>query len=349
MAKQTSLAALNDETDVPSVAVLVLTYNQEDFIQPCLESLVALNYAALKIWVLDDGSTDATAARAREFARTAPKEIHLIEQDNSGGHISGNLQTLLESSEGEYILFMSGDDMLGPAFPLEKTVRALEGDPRIALMLARAVPFAADPTMRMQNIYRPDLLQLLNAGDARQLLEQHLYVQVSRLNLQGMVVRRTVTERMGGFDTDLIADDYAFFMRVFGEMVSTGMRFCFDPDALWLYRLHGANVHRVTRRQFTLVAEVVAKYVPADRWRAFRWDTMGMDSLQDWEWARQKTAELFGAEHAPQITRRFANASIKAARRRRDRNALLAFASMNYLTFRQRAHAAVSLVPAWFG
>ncbi|MGC3940403.1 glycosyltransferase [Roseobacter sp. EG26] len=348
MAKLSASDQPKNGAGLPSVAVVVLTYNQQDFIEACLESLAALDYPALKIWVLDDGSSDATAARVTSFIANASKPIEFIQQENSGGHISGNLQTLLDTSRGDYIMFMSGDDMLGPAFPLGRTIKMLEANSNIAFMLPRAIPFAADPTMPLQNIYLRGMLSILETGDPQRMLTDHLHVQVSRINLQGMVVRRDITERMGGFDTNLVADDYAFSMRIFNEMIRTGMRFHFDPEALWLYRLHDTNVHRVSRRQFTLVAEVVAKYIPSKCWSTFKWDTMGMDTLEDWYWAQQKVETLFGADHAPQIIRCFANASIKAARRRRDRTALSAFARMKELSFRHRIHALLSLTLSHF-
>lgn len=330
------------EAGAPSVAALVLTYNQQEYIEACLESVAAADYPNMQIWVLDDGSTDATVDRINAFIARTSRLVHLITQNNSGGHISANLQKLLDRSSGDYILFMSGDDMLGPAFPLQRTVTRLQADPALSFVLPRSLFLTADPLMPFPNIYHHGLLALLQAGDPQRLRAEHLYRRISRINIQGMVVRRSVTDRIGGFDTDLIADDYAFVMRLFDDMIETGQRFLFDPHSLWLYRLHESNVHKVTRRQFALTTEVVAKYVPAAHWPGFRWDKMGLDSIEDWNWASTETDRLFGSDHGPRVMQEFASAAIKAARHRRDKGALWAFWRMTHLQVRHRLHALLS-------
>lgn len=327
-----------------SVAALILTYNQEAYIEACLESVANTDYPNMKIWVLDDGSTDATVSRIKDFIARTSQEICLIEQKNSGGHISANLQTLLDQSTGDYILFMSGDDMLGPAFPLRRTVSVLRTDPEISFVLPRSLMLTSDPLMVPPNIYRHGLLGLLEAGDPEKLRAKHLYHRISRINIQGMVVRRSVTQRIGGFDTDLIADDYAFVMRLFDDMVQTRQRFLFDPHSLWLYRLHDTNIHRVSRRQFALTTQVVAKYVPPKHWSSFAWDKMGLDSLEDWKWASDEANTLFGSEKGPLVMRQFASAAIKAARRRRDIRGLWAFTWMKGLRFKHHLYALFSLL-----
>lgn len=345
---QTPVSLAKNDTALPAVAVLMLSYNQQDFVEACLESLAAVNYPNMKIWVLDDGSNDDTAARIRNFVAGSSRQITFIEQENSGGHVSGNLQKLLDTSHGDYIMFMSGDDLLGPAFPLQRMVGFLQHNQETAFVLPRAIPFATNPAAPLQNIYLRGMLSTLESGDPQRMLDEHLHVQVSRINLQGMVVRRDTTDQIDGFDTELIADDYAFSMRIFSEMARTGMRFHFDPEAVWLYRIHDANVHRVSRRQFALVAEVVAKYVPPEHWATFRWDTMSLNTLEDWHWARQKVEDLFGPDQTSKIINRFANASIKAARRRGDTSILYNFAKLKELNLKHRVHAMLSIIPSFF-
>jgi glycosyltransferase involved in cell wall biosynthesis len=55
----------------PSVAVLVSTFNEERYLERCLESLLAQDYPRdrMRVLVIDGGSTDATVALAERFAR----------------------------------------------------------------------------------------------------------------------------------------------------------------------------------------------------------------------------------------------------------------------------------------
>src|SRR5688572_12860326 len=53
---------------LPLATALVAVHNEERHIRECLQSLLAQDYAALEILVVDDGSTDATVALARAFS-----------------------------------------------------------------------------------------------------------------------------------------------------------------------------------------------------------------------------------------------------------------------------------------
>ena len=59
------------------------------------------------------------------------------------------------------------------------------------------------------------------------------------------------------FDTDLLADDYAFMVRAFAAMQGRKNKIIFASDNLCIYRIHNTSLHRNVSRQRDLVAEVV--------------------------------------------------------------------------------------------
>jgi hypothetical protein len=61
------------------VALLLPARDEEDNIAACVESLLAQDYRALSIFILDDGSTDSTLARIRELAHGDPRVSILTE------------------------------------------------------------------------------------------------------------------------------------------------------------------------------------------------------------------------------------------------------------------------------
>lgn len=54
------------------VQILLSTYNGATYLQPLMESLLAQDYRQVEILVRDDGSSDTTTDRLREYARTYP-------------------------------------------------------------------------------------------------------------------------------------------------------------------------------------------------------------------------------------------------------------------------------------
>ena len=309
-------------TSSHTISCIVLTYNHEKYIHDCLVSILECDFQPMHIWVLDDGSTDGTCGIIEQLAQTSDR-ITLLTQPNSGGLTAANTQRLLDESHGDYVLFMSGDDMLGPSFPLTRTMQALNADPRLDLVLPRLLFLTQDPTQQTPLLYTPALLDILRSNDPQRVLHEHLYCSVSRIFLQGIVIRRSVVRDIGGFDTTLKADDYAFIMRLFKHMVDTGHYFHFDERSLWLYRLHDSNIHRASLRQFQLIAEVAAKYIPKKYWKGFRWDCMVFNTSTDLQIVHETTIRLFGPAYRSQLLWRTECVTLRAARQRGDMRLIL--------------------------
>jgi glycosyltransferase involved in cell wall biosynthesis len=296
------------------VSVLVLTYNHERYVAACLQSILENRYPNFHVWILDDGSTDGTRSEIDKIAQ-ADTRVTLLTQPNSGGLTAANTQRLIDESDGEYILFMSGDDMLGPGFPIWRAVQSLNSDSQLGMILPRLIFLMEDAGQVAPHLYKKSFLSLLLEGDPKEILQKHLYKEVSRLFLQGLIVRRDLVRSAGGFDTGLRADDYAFQFRLFQYLASSDLRFRFDSQSLWLYRIHQDNLHLVALRQFRLVLEVVKKYVPRDYWKEFSWDIIAFETLEDLTQVQQDVRNNFPHDQAVQINRRLERASFRAARK----------------------------------
>lgn len=110
------------------VTVVTVTYNHEEYIKECLESLVCqkTNFR-YQILVGDDCSTDGTAGVVREYANKYPGLIvPILRKKNVGSmHNFGDLcQRALDASE--YIAFCDGDDYWVDENKLQKQVDYLE-------------------------------------------------------------------------------------------------------------------------------------------------------------------------------------------------------------------------------
>lgn len=108
--------------EFPLVSILVPMYNAAGCITCCVESLCAQTYKSIEILLLNDGSTDDTAAVC---ARLAAKDhrIAVIDKPNTGAADTRNRGIRL--AHGKYIQFVDCDDWLAPDFT-EKLVTAAE-------------------------------------------------------------------------------------------------------------------------------------------------------------------------------------------------------------------------------
>ncbi len=92
------------------ISVVMPTYNRAAIIERAVRSVLAQTHADLEMIVVDDGSTDDTAAVLAAFAD--PRLIHLRYSPNRGGNYARNRG--IERATGEIVSFIDSDDEFLP-------------------------------------------------------------------------------------------------------------------------------------------------------------------------------------------------------------------------------------------
>lgn len=85
----------------PRISVVICSYNGQRTIRDCLEGLLKLDYPNFEVLVVDDGSTDATAAIAREYG------CRVISTENRGLSHARNVG--MEAATGEIVAYIDDD------------------------------------------------------------------------------------------------------------------------------------------------------------------------------------------------------------------------------------------------
>ncbi len=103
--------AVSDE--LPTVDVLMSTYNGADFLPAQLDSILAQTGARLRLLVRDDGSQDHTCALLQQYAKRHPHTIELLAD---GQHLgtSASFGRLLVAASAPYVMFSDQDDVWLP-------------------------------------------------------------------------------------------------------------------------------------------------------------------------------------------------------------------------------------------
>ena len=108
----------------PTVSVVIPAFNAEKTLRRTLDCVLNQTLSTLQVILVDDGSTDSTAAIAREAAANDPR-LMVISRENLG--ISATRNAGLPLCKGKYIRFVDADDTL-PANSMEKMVARAEQD-----------------------------------------------------------------------------------------------------------------------------------------------------------------------------------------------------------------------------
>ena len=94
--------------DTPKISVIIPVYNAEKYLEKCLDSILQQTFREIEVICVDDGSDDQTVFIIKKYMRLN-KRIRLYELPHCGK--AGIMRNLgIEKAEGEYCLFLDGDD-----------------------------------------------------------------------------------------------------------------------------------------------------------------------------------------------------------------------------------------------
>lgn len=101
----------------PTVSVIIPVFNAEQYIQQCINSVIAQDYPNLEILIIDDGSADNSYALCRKICAEESQKQHtqsisisVFHQENRGVSSARNFG--IEKSTGELITFVDADDII---------------------------------------------------------------------------------------------------------------------------------------------------------------------------------------------------------------------------------------------
>lgn len=136
----------------PLVSVCVQTFQHEQFIGQCLESLISQQTSfPFEIIIGEDASSDRTAEICREFQLRHPSQVRLYHRDPTKkisirGRKTGRYNFLenLKAARGKYICLCDGDDFWIDRQKLEKQVELLESNQDVELLYTGYIHERAD-------------------------------------------------------------------------------------------------------------------------------------------------------------------------------------------------------------
>jgi glycosyltransferase involved in cell wall biosynthesis len=174
----------------PVVSVVVPAFNAAETIAETLQSISRQTWRDLEVVVVDDGSTDGTAALVRRHAAGDPR-VRIIAQPNRGVAAARNAG--IRAGTGAFIAFIDADDLWHPTKIAKQMAVLLAGGPDMALVYA---PFRLlDPAGRVIGSPR-------KYGVDGWVLHRHFHTNLVG-NGSAILIRRRVLEEFGGFDPSL--------------------------------------------------------------------------------------------------------------------------------------------------
>ncbi len=224
--------------NTPAVSIVMPVYNAERFLPATLKAALAQTFTDFELIVVDDGSSDASAACAGKTGD--PRVRVLVHPVNQG--VSAATNTGFAAARGTYIALMDHDDL---SFPdrLQKQVALLEAHPELDGCGGGHVTLS-----------RWAFVDTLKAQAVRIRRTPVSPAQVACESLWGgalfnptVCFRRSLLSRLDHWWDSRFsvgADD-----EFYGRLLASGARLCVLPDAVLRYRRHSGNLSRRSRKK----------------------------------------------------------------------------------------------------
>lgn len=202
---------------MPKVSIIIPTYNTGRYVLDAIDSVLAQSYPNVELIVVDDGSTDDTSALLQQHAGNFTR----FRQANAGQSAAMNFGW--QQSSGELLGYLSADDRMHPK-AVEVIVEAMASAPDAVLAYPDfcVIDEHSEP---VRTVTTPEYEERL------------LIANFQCLPGPGALFRRTVWEKVGGWNTELRnIPDMDFFLRLcqFGPFKRV-------PQPLADFRIHSGS------------------------------------------------------------------------------------------------------------
>lgn len=224
----------------PRVSGIIIFKNGLPFLEEAIESVLEQNFPSLELILVDDGSSDESAAVAEAHAKRKPETIKLVRHpggQNLGMSASRNLG--VQQARGTYIAFLDADDIWLPSKTAEQ-VAILDAHPDVGLLYGRTqiwyswsnkadMPedFFFGLGVEADQVYKPPAL-LYN------LIQNHHQTPTTC----NAMIRRETYQSLGGFEDNFrgMYEDQVFWAKLYLNWST------YVSDQYWArYRQHPGN------------------------------------------------------------------------------------------------------------
>ncbi|RKX23814.1 MAG: hypothetical protein DRP45_09610 [Candidatus Zixiibacteriota bacterium] len=216
--------------DEPHVVVIVPTYNNEHFMEKCLNSLLMQTYGRVTVLVVNDASTDRTPDILVPYLGNV---VVITNYENRGAHESMSIGLQFAKYLGaDYTIFAGSDDIYNPDY-IEKMVEKAESDNATLVY----------PNFTLVNAVGIETSKYRSQEPNTTVLKKDCFVCDHSLfssefwDWYGWKLR--VTEFKA----------YSVFHAIMSNFVQFKKRQRWVDEYLWQYRLHNNNLHKGKKQE----------------------------------------------------------------------------------------------------
>jgi glycosyltransferase involved in cell wall biosynthesis len=265
-----------------SVDVIVPCYRYGDFLEECVDSVLAQSGPSVRVLIIDDASPDNTKGIATKLAERDSR-VTVLSHSLNRGHIASYNEGI-ELAFSEYLLLLSADDYLLPG-ALRRAVQVFEAHPGVGMVIGKAVDLFdgnKPPEISDGLVSDPPHYRIMSGRE---------FIEFSgcrnRVATPTVVVRTKLQKQLGGYRPELPhTGDMEMWLR-FAAHASVGVLDAYQA----VYRRHSSNMSVSYTREFWLpdleqrkaalecFFESCGSKFPDRQLRVRLWRLLGLDAI----------------------------------------------------------------------
>ncbi len=219
----------NNQGQKNLISIVIPCYNQAQYLQETVESVIAQTYTNIEIIIVNDGSTDSTSETALGLSHQyADKNIRIVSQENKG--LSEARNSGVSAALGDFIFILDSDDKLHKTM-LSKCMRAIE-EHDVDIVYGDYQRFGEENTVQ-------------RTGDKVELY----FLQHANVTGATALYKRSVWEKTGGYKQSMAGgyEDWEFWVNA----TKNGFKFYHIPEVLFYYRVKKESMYIAAAQKHT--------------------------------------------------------------------------------------------------
>lgn len=183
------------------ISAIIPTYNRAQYLGRAVDSVLAQRRTCGELIVVDDGSTDDTAALIERVATESVVPVRLVRQENLGAAAARNLG--IRMARYPLLAFLDSDDWWLPD-KLSRQAAAMIARPEVLIAHTREIWFRRGQGVNQKKKHDPPCGNIFTAS-----------LRMCMVGMSTVMARRELFDRYGLFDETLpCCEDYEFWLRV---------------------------------------------------------------------------------------------------------------------------------------
>jgi glycosyltransferase involved in cell wall biosynthesis len=235
---------------LPLVSVQVPVYNHENYVEACLDSVLADKYPNKELVIMDDGSTDNSPQIVNDWVTKNRYQIDVRFFPRPHRGLTRTLNELITICKGDYLVSLASDDMLIDGGISTRLRYLLNHKKKLAVIGDCIVVDTAGVKVHESAIFD------LNGANRNNYLSPKKFKKqiISQWAIPGpvLMVKKEIYSVMGNYYEKTSVEDWDFYLRMVAKNLLG-----FVDKKVSAYRIHADSACRDVNREIYLRIELI--------------------------------------------------------------------------------------------